>query len=45
MAQLNAYARTHGMEIETVPIRGNVDTASDTSAAVNWTPSYWPPPG
>ena len=26
MAQLNAYARTHGMEIETVPIRGNVDT-------------------
>ncbi|MDT0615278.1 hydroxymethylbilane synthase [Streptomyces lancefieldiae] len=26
MAQLNAYARTHGLEIETVPIRGNVDT-------------------
>ncbi|EFE67868.1 hydroxymethylbilane synthase [Streptomyces viridosporus] len=26
MAQLNAYARAHGMEIETVPIRGNVDT-------------------
>ncbi|MEV5936862.1 hydroxymethylbilane synthase [Streptomyces sp. NPDC052079] len=26
MAQLNAYARSHGMEIETVPIRGNVDT-------------------
>ncbi|WP_327325337.1 hydroxymethylbilane synthase [Streptomyces sp. NBC_01210] len=26
MAQLNAYARTHGMAIETVPIRGNVDT-------------------
>ncbi|MGA5710522.1 hydroxymethylbilane synthase [Streptomyces cellulosae] len=26
MAQLNAYARTHGMGIETVPIRGNVDT-------------------
>ncbi|WP_279329977.1 hydroxymethylbilane synthase [Streptomyces sp. OS603R] len=26
MAQLNAYARTHGMDIETVPIRGNVDT-------------------
>lgn len=26
MAQLNAYARSHGMSIETVPIRGNVDT-------------------
>ncbi|CAL9510234.1 Porphobilinogen deaminase [Streptomyces sp. enrichment culture] len=26
MAQLNAYARNHGMDIETVPIRGNVDT-------------------
>ncbi|MER6693984.1 hydroxymethylbilane synthase [Streptomyces minutiscleroticus] len=26
MAQLNAYARSHGMEIETVAIRGNVDT-------------------
>ncbi|GHJ01384.1 MULTISPECIES: hydroxymethylbilane synthase [Streptomyces] len=26
MAQLNAYARAHGVEIETVPIRGNVDT-------------------
>ncbi|GAA3374005.1 hydroxymethylbilane synthase [Streptomyces sannanensis] len=26
MAQLNAYARNHGMRIETVPIRGNVDT-------------------
>ena len=26
MAQLNAFARAHGMEIETVPIRGNVDT-------------------
>ncbi|MFF9214052.1 MULTISPECIES: hydroxymethylbilane synthase [unclassified Streptomyces] len=26
MAQLNAYARTHGLDIETVPIRGNVDT-------------------
>ncbi|QIP85291.1 hydroxymethylbilane synthase [Streptomyces sp. Tu 2975] len=26
MAQLNAYARTHGLTIETVPIRGNVDT-------------------
>src|SRR5690606_18850183 len=26
MAQLNAFARTRGMEIETVPIRGNVDT-------------------
>ncbi|GAA3790251.1 hydroxymethylbilane synthase [Streptomyces phyllanthi] len=26
MAQLNAYARCHGMSIETVPIRGNVDT-------------------
>ncbi|MEU6525039.1 hydroxymethylbilane synthase [Streptomyces sp. NPDC046924] len=26
MAQLNAYARGHGMEITTVPIRGNVDT-------------------
>ncbi|MBQ0973529.1 hydroxymethylbilane synthase [Streptomyces sp. RK31] len=26
MAQLNAYARSHGMVIETVPIRGNVDT-------------------
>ncbi|MHC5902466.1 hydroxymethylbilane synthase [Streptomyces sp. S6] len=25
-AQLNAYARTHGLGIETVPIRGNVDT-------------------
>ncbi|MFD7866697.1 hydroxymethylbilane synthase [Streptomyces sp. NPDC057682] len=25
-AQLNAYARSHGMEIETVPVRGNVDT-------------------
>lgn len=26
MAQLNAYARSHGMAIEIVPIRGNVDT-------------------
>jgi len=26
MAQLNAYARDRGMTIETVPIRGNVDT-------------------
>ncbi|MEU6826167.1 hydroxymethylbilane synthase [Streptomyces atriruber] len=26
MAQLNAYARSHGMTIRTVPIRGNVDT-------------------
>ncbi|CAL9481351.1 hydroxymethylbilane synthase [Streptomyces sp. Tu 3180] len=26
MAQLNAYARAHGMDVETVPIRGNVDT-------------------
>lgn len=26
MAQLNAWARSQGMEIETVPIRGNVDT-------------------
>ncbi|MFF2011626.1 hydroxymethylbilane synthase [Streptomyces sp. NPDC058195] len=26
MAQLNAYARGHGLGIETVPIRGNVDT-------------------
>ncbi|MGW7632617.1 hydroxymethylbilane synthase [Streptomyces griseoincarnatus] len=26
MAQLNAHARTHGLDIETVPIRGNVDT-------------------
>ncbi|MFE1292652.1 hydroxymethylbilane synthase [Streptomyces sp. NPDC058751] len=26
MAQLNAYARNHGMSIETVAIRGNVDT-------------------
>ncbi|MER7176119.1 hydroxymethylbilane synthase [Streptomyces mesophilus] len=26
MAQLNAYARNHGMRIETVPIRGNIDT-------------------
>ncbi|MFS8204772.1 hydroxymethylbilane synthase [Streptomyces sp. CWNU-52B] len=26
MAQLNAYARDHGMTIETVPIRGNIDT-------------------
>ncbi|MFM9588642.1 hydroxymethylbilane synthase [Streptomyces scabiei] len=26
MAQLNAYARGHGLSIETVPIRGNVDT-------------------
>ncbi|MFI0980239.1 hydroxymethylbilane synthase [Streptomyces sp. NPDC021093] len=26
MAQLNAYARSHGMKIETVPIRGNIDT-------------------
>jgi hydroxymethylbilane synthase len=25
-AQLNAYARAHGLELETVPIRGNVDT-------------------
>ncbi len=25
-AQLNAYARAHGLDIETVPIRGNVDT-------------------
>lgn len=26
MSQLNAYARSHGLTIETVPIRGNVDT-------------------
>ncbi|MFC9014893.1 hydroxymethylbilane synthase, partial [Streptomyces albidoflavus] len=26
MAQLNAYARGHRMAIETVPIRGNIDT-------------------
>lgn len=26
MAQLNAWARSHGMSLETVPIRGNVDT-------------------
>ncbi|WP_030791725.1 hydroxymethylbilane synthase [Streptomyces sp. NRRL S-920] len=26
MAQLNAYARSHGMTIDTVPIRGNIDT-------------------
>ncbi|MFE7173369.1 hydroxymethylbilane synthase [Streptomyces sp. NPDC057616] len=26
MAQLNAYARSHGLDMETVPIRGNVDT-------------------
>jgi hydroxymethylbilane synthase len=26
MAQLNAYARDHGLSIETVPVRGNVDT-------------------
>ncbi|POX53377.1 hydroxymethylbilane synthase [Streptomyces sp. Ru72] len=26
MAQLNAYARSHGLDIETVPIRGNIDT-------------------
>jgi hydroxymethylbilane synthase len=26
MAQLNAYARDHGTRIETVPIRGNIDT-------------------
>jgi hydroxymethylbilane synthase len=26
MAQLNAYARCHGLRIETVPIRGNIDT-------------------
>ncbi|MEU5417156.1 hydroxymethylbilane synthase [Streptomyces clavifer] len=26
MAQLNSYARSHGLDIETVPIRGNVDT-------------------
>ncbi|MFJ6636934.1 hydroxymethylbilane synthase [Streptomyces sp. NPDC091376] len=25
-AQLNAYARSHGLRIETVPIRGNIDT-------------------
>ncbi|MEU6545988.1 hydroxymethylbilane synthase [Streptomyces sp. NPDC046859] len=25
-AQLNAYARGHGLDVETVPIRGNVDT-------------------
>ncbi|MFE3856921.1 hydroxymethylbilane synthase [Streptomyces griseorubiginosus] len=26
MAQLNAYARVHGLDIETVAIRGNIDT-------------------
>jgi hydroxymethylbilane synthase len=26
MAQLNSYARAHGLDIQTVPIRGNVDT-------------------
>ncbi|MFJ6571671.1 hydroxymethylbilane synthase [Streptomyces sp. NPDC091292] len=25
-AQLNAYARSHGLAVETVPIRGNIDT-------------------
>ncbi|OEV03393.1 hydroxymethylbilane synthase [Streptomyces oceani] len=26
MAQLNAWARTHGAQLETVPIRGNIET-------------------
>ncbi|MBO1337112.1 hydroxymethylbilane synthase [Streptomyces sp. VRA16 Mangrove soil] len=26
MAQLNAYARSHGLAVEAVPIRGNIDT-------------------
>ncbi|MBD0745774.1 hydroxymethylbilane synthase [Streptomyces sp. CBMA152] len=26
MSQLNAYARSHGLAVETVPIRGNIDT-------------------
>ncbi|MFD3518147.1 hydroxymethylbilane synthase [Streptomyces sp. NPDC058657] len=26
MAQLNAYARSHGLDLTTVPIRGNIDT-------------------
>ncbi|MFD4994960.1 hydroxymethylbilane synthase [Streptomyces buecherae] len=26
MAQLNAWARAHGLAVETVPIRGNIDT-------------------
>ncbi|MEU1130112.1 hydroxymethylbilane synthase [Streptomyces sp. NPDC005900] len=26
MAQLNAYARSHGMSVQAVPIRGNIDT-------------------
>ncbi|MDJ0465593.1 hydroxymethylbilane synthase [Streptomyces sp. H27-C3] len=26
MSQLNSYARVHGLTIETVPIRGNIDT-------------------
>lgn len=26
MAQINAWARAHGAEVETVPIRGNIDT-------------------
>ncbi|RII22108.1 Porphobilinogen deaminase [Streptomyces sp. YIM 130001] len=26
MAQINAYARSHGLDLTTVPIRGNIDT-------------------
>lgn len=33
MAQLNAYARAHDLDIETVPIRGNVDTRIGKVAA------------
>ncbi|CAM5685696.1 Porphobilinogen deaminase OS=Streptomyces alboniger OX=132473 GN=hemC PE=3 SV=1 [Streptomyces alboniger] len=44
MAQLNAYARSHGMTIETVPIRGTSTPASDTCTRVSSTPSCSPQP-
>lgn len=45
MAQLNAYARSHGLEIETVAIRGNVDTRIGFVRSGSWTRWFSPPPG
>lgn len=44
MAQLNAYARSHGLAIETVPIRGTSIRVSDLSEAGSWTRWYSPRP-
>ncbi|CAM5742204.1 hydroxymethylbilane synthase [Streptomyces hirsutus] len=43
MAQLNAYALSQGLDFETVPIRGNVDTRIGYVTTVSSMPSCWPP--